>query len=154
MSRSQCQACGACCAFFRVMFPSCEINNNKTTAVPISMTHPYDVSQSIMNGTELKFPRCNALRGDVGFKVSCSIYLNRPSTCRDFKRSWKKNTGNHKCDKARAAYGLQPFSQYWKFLLEVSQKKYFGLSYRRMKNLTRKNISDIVSLLIFFKLGI
>ncbi len=112
MARNPCLTCGACCAFFHVVFPSCEISSLKSTSVPILLTHEYDSSQSAMNGTETRVPRCNALIGRVGFKVSCSIYHNRPSTCRIFTQSWKNNFGNRLCDKARNAYGLLPFSQY------------------------------------------
>ncbi|THB76439.1 MAG: YkgJ family cysteine cluster protein [Desulfobacteraceae bacterium] len=112
VAKSQCQTCGACCAFYRVIFPSCEISNPKTFSVPINMTQQYDLSQSIMKGTESETPRCMALIGNVGFNVSCSIYHNRSSTCRKFEQSWKKNLGNRLCDKARSVYGLQPFSQY------------------------------------------
>ena len=113
MERNPCLTCGACCAFLHVVFPSCEISSQKANSVPIHLTHRYDLSQSAMNGTELRSPRCNALIGRVGFKVSCSIYHNRPSTCRIFKRSWERNEGNCQCDRARKSYGLQPFSQYW-----------------------------------------
>ncbi|MGM0643315.1 MAG: YkgJ family cysteine cluster protein [Thermodesulfobacteriota bacterium] len=112
MTRNLCGTCGACCAFFRVLFPSCEISSRKSNPVPSHMTHKYDSTQTSMDGTELKIPKCIALKGNVGFKVSCSIYDNRPSTCRKFERSWENDTGNMLCDRARIAYGLQPFSQY------------------------------------------
>lgn len=68
--------------------------------------------QRFMKGTETISPRCIALEGHVGFNVRCSIYEHRPSTCRNFRLSWENNTGNILCDRARAVFGLQPFSQY------------------------------------------
>jgi len=65
-----------------------------------------------MKGTEMHHPRCHALQGTIGSRVSCLIYANRSSTCRNFTRSWENNIGNTLCDKARAVFGLEPFSQY------------------------------------------
>lgn len=112
MVKSPCETCGACCAFFRVVFPTIEIDGGKTLAVPMGVSSIFDVSQSVMNGTEKKSPRCMALKGTVGSGVTCTIYENRPSTCRNFKKSWENNTGNFLCDRARSVFGLQPFSQY------------------------------------------
>lgn len=69
-------------------------------------------SRRFMKGTETKQPRCAALDGFIGTLVRCRIYQTRPSTCRNFMRSWESGVGNFLCDRARAAYGFQVFSQY------------------------------------------
>jgi uncharacterized protein len=109
---SQCQKCGACCAFFRVRFPASESNSCLGGSVPIDLTVLLDDATRCMQGTETTNPRCIALHGQVGTNVSCSIYLCRPSCCRNFLQSWKNEAGNTLCDRARAVFGLQPFSQY------------------------------------------
>ncbi len=110
--KSTCEACGACCAFFRVSFPNTETNEVPGGIVPVNMTLFSTNSQRCMKGTETRTPRCIALEGKVGFHVKCRIYENRPSTCRRFNLSWKNNTGNRLCDQARGVFGLQAFSQY------------------------------------------
>ncbi|OQY57494.1 MAG: hypothetical protein B6245_16735 [Desulfobacteraceae bacterium 4572_88] len=107
-----CEKCGACCAFFCVSFPEAETDEASGGVVPIAMTLPTKDSKRFMKGTKTKTHRCIALEGMVGSKVRCGIYENRPSACRNFMRSWENDIGNRLCDKARGAFGLQPFSQY------------------------------------------
>lgn len=61
-----------------------------------------------MLGTDCKSPRCIALSGEVGKHVSCSIYEQRSSPCREFEASWENGEQNLDCDAARAAFGLAP----------------------------------------------
>lgn len=110
--QSVCHTCGACCASFIVAFPNDEIDIEIGGVVPCAMTLPLDGFRSYMKGTKSKDRRCVALEGSVGHSVNCAIYENRPSTCRNFNRSWEFNKGNELCDKARLAYGLQSFSKY------------------------------------------
>ncbi|NOX34322.1 MAG: YkgJ family cysteine cluster protein [Deltaproteobacteria bacterium] len=112
MKQSPCKTCGACCAFFCVSFPDNETNAVLKGVVPIEMTSRLNEFKSYMKGTNSHNPRCIALDGQVGFKVKCMIYKNRPSICRDFILSWKNGVGNLLCDRARAVFGLQPFTQY------------------------------------------
>jgi Fe-S-cluster containining protein len=112
---SPCEQCGACCSFFLVSVLADEINDIEGGFVPLAMTGCTSTNEHYMMGTETNTPRCCALQGFVGAEVSCSIYENRPSGCRKFLRAWANGqdaTGNFLCDKARAAFGLQPFSQY------------------------------------------
>lgn len=110
--KSPCEACGACCAFFRVSFPNCETNEVPGGLVPVDLTFFSKNAVRYMKGTEAKNPRCIALKGRVGVHVKCAIYENRPSTCRKFTLSWKEDIGNRLCDQARGVFGLQAFSQY------------------------------------------
>lgn len=54
--------------------------------------------------------RCVALHGHVGRHVSCRIYQNRPSPCRNFKASYEDGTQNPRCDESRVARGLEPLT--------------------------------------------
>ncbi|KAF0665039.1 hypothetical protein L244_24875, partial [Salmonella enterica subsp. enterica serovar Worthington str. BCH-3194] len=61
-----------------------------------------------MAGTNQKQPHCKALIGTPGENVSCAIYENRPSTCREFSISGEGGEVNEACNRARARYGLPP----------------------------------------------
>jgi Fe-S-cluster containining protein len=63
-----------------------------------------------MRGTESKPARCNALLGEVGQGVRCTLYEQRSSTCREFEASWANGEHNPHCDAARQAYGLPPLT--------------------------------------------
>jgi len=112
MKRNPCQACGACCAFFCVSFPDSETDYFAGGLIPFDMTLPLNKLYRFMKGTKTKSPRCIALEGRIGVTVKCLIYENRSSSCRNFKRSWENDTGNFLCDRARAYFGLQPYSKY------------------------------------------
>lgn len=106
-----CEKCGACCAFFQVSFLSSE-TDNLNGDIPLDLTSPFSATTRIMKGTEKRQFRCVALEGVVGLHVRCTIYENRPSSCRSFARSWEDDNGNAMCDKARTFYGLEPFSRF------------------------------------------
>jgi hypothetical protein len=101
MSES-CQDCGACCAHYRVSFYWGESDAHPGGHVPQALTIPITPYRIAMRGTERSPVRCVALEGEVGRKVSCSIYPQRSATCREF------SAGTPECNKARAAYGLAP----------------------------------------------
>ncbi|MEC5341589.1 YkgJ family cysteine cluster protein [Brenneria populi] len=105
MSDNVCMNCGACCAYFRVSFYWAEADDG-AGAVPVTLTEPLTPFLRCMQGTNGKTPRCAALTGDIGENVSCSIYLNRPSPCREFMQSGENGRLNEACDRARARYGL------------------------------------------------
>lgn len=112
VAANPCVSCGACCAFYLVSFPNQEADNVSGGVVSFEMTGRTNNSRRFMKGTETTHPRCTALDGFIGTHVECRIYANRPSTCRNFCRSWEKGVGNFLCDRARAVYGLNAFSQY------------------------------------------
>jgi Fe-S-cluster containining protein len=95
-----------------VSFPGSESDSVRGGVVPLAMSGESSDTRLYMKGTETKTPRCIALDGFIGTQVACRIYLNRPSTCRAFRRSWEQGDGNFLCDRARSAFGLDPFSQY------------------------------------------
>ncbi len=102
-----CMTCGACCAYFRVSFYWAE-GDDASGRVPASLTEPVTPFLRCMAGTNQKQPHCKALIGTPGENVSCAIYENRPSTCREFSISGEGGEVNEACNRARARYGLPP----------------------------------------------
>jgi len=72
------------------------------------MTERVNLHRACMKGTNQPQPHCVALSGKVGEQVSCTIYDNRPSTCREFSSNSESAEYNAECDKARARHGLPP----------------------------------------------
>jgi len=95
-----CEKCGACCATFRVSFYWGETSAHAQGTVPIELTSAISPHHVCMKGTEQKPVHCVALTGTVGKEVSCSIYEQRSSTCREFE------AGSEDCYKARSHHGL------------------------------------------------
>lgn len=103
-----CVSCGSCCAYFRVSFYWAESESGGGT-VPQDLTEQITPFMSAMKGTNQKHnTRCTALTGTVGECVSCAIYSQRPTPCREFEQSWVDGVHNEACDRARAAHGLPP----------------------------------------------
>lgn len=102
-----CLTCGACCAHFRVSFFWGECASAGGT-VPDNMTTQISPFYVAMTGTESKPARCDALMGEVGCQVRCTLYEQRSSSCREFEASWVDGIHNPRCDAARAAHGLPP----------------------------------------------
>ncbi|NDG85202.1 MAG: YkgJ family cysteine cluster protein [Proteobacteria bacterium] len=99
-----CLTCGACCAHFRVSFYWAE-------PVPEELTEKLTPFRSCMKGTNSpRNPRCIALEGEVGRRVSCSIYENRSSACRAFEASYESGVPHAGCDEARVRHGLKPLT--------------------------------------------
>ena len=96
---SQCQACGACCAHFRVNFPIYELDE-LGGEVPTKLALMVNGNTCRMRGTDEVPIRCEALQGHVGTQVACVIYASRPSPCRTFAE------GSDACQRARLAHGL------------------------------------------------
>ena len=103
-----CLACGACCAKFRVSFYWREASDETLGGVPIDFVEDLNQTYRAMKGTTEKKPRCIALEGNIGRKVSCSIYSARPTPCRNFEPSYLNGTRNDRCDRARAGVQLPP----------------------------------------------
>ena len=96
---SPCLGCGACCAAFRVSFYWAEA---ETLGLRPDMTEQVNAQMSCMAGTNRSAPHCLALQGEVGRQVSCSVYAQRPSPCREVQ------PGDEKCARARDRHGLTP----------------------------------------------
>jgi len=103
---SVCLSCGACCAAFRVCFPSDELRG--PAAVPAALTEEATGNVVCMRGTTHQPPRCVALRGEIGRRVHCFIHDLRPSVCRDFAPLAALGQGDAACSDARRRHGLPP----------------------------------------------
>lgn len=104
-----CLACGACCAHFRVSFYWGECRS-AGGCVPDEQVVRIAPNMVAMPGTESRPARCHALLGEVGGGARCTLYEQRPSTCREFTASWINGEHNPACDAARAAHGLPPLT--------------------------------------------
>ena len=108
LGRHPCLDCGACCASLRVSFYWGETQGDY--AVPEALTVKISPFRAAMRGTEHHPSRCDALLGDVGSPVRCTIYANRPSPCREFRASWENGKVDTRCDEVRAMHGLPPLT--------------------------------------------
>lgn len=107
-----CLRCGACCAMFKVVFDQSETDAYPGGGVPARYAAKVGGTRCAMRGTETFNKRCAALEGSVARGVSCAIYAQRPSCCRDFRAGWEKDIVNPICNRARTVYGLSPFDDF------------------------------------------
>lgn len=70
--------------------------------MPSDHVEPLTAVYSCMQGTNQKQPRCIALDGVVGQQVSCTMYEQRSSSCKEVQ------AGDAQCAKARQAHNLIP----------------------------------------------
>ncbi|MFZ6733871.1 YkgJ family cysteine cluster protein [Undibacterium sp. Ji42W] len=92
-----CLDCGACCASYRVSFYSAEAD---IYGIADTMVQALTPVYSCLSGTNQSKPHCQALLGEVGKVVKCSMYEQRPSPCQEVQ------PGDDKCQNARAKHGL------------------------------------------------
>lgn len=102
MTINPCQTCGACCTHFRVSFYWGETDAAPGGTVPAQLTEAVAPLLRCMKGTGSKPVRCVALEGEVGKQVSCSIYPQRPSPCREFDLLEPDGSPNPRCAALRA----------------------------------------------------
>jgi Fe-S-cluster containining protein len=93
-----CLRCGACCATYRVSFYWAEAAER---GLPDSLIEQVSPWHACMTGTSQPEPRCHALVGSIGRSVSCLVYSQRPSPCRELQ------PGEDKCNRARIRHGLK-----------------------------------------------
>ncbi|HXU94550.1 MAG TPA: YkgJ family cysteine cluster protein [Gallionella sp.] len=97
MTANLCQSCGACCASYRVSFYWAEADDAPGGIGPAHLAETVSPHLRCMKGTATKPVRCIALKGEVGTQVSCSIYSQRPSTCREFDVLEPDGSPNPRC---------------------------------------------------------
>jgi uncharacterized protein len=102
----ECMTCGICCSHFRVSFYHGEVDDMPFGKVPADLTEKLNDTRACMKGTNQKIPRCIALTGEIGKNVSCSIYENRPTPCREFNIFDAVGNPNPDCQKLRASINL------------------------------------------------
>ena len=102
-----CLACGACCASFRVSFYCGEVVGGSAGRVPADLASKVNDVLACMRGTERGGGRCIALVGTLGQPgIACTIYADRPTTCREFDAWLADGTPDPDCQRVRAAIGL------------------------------------------------
>lgn len=108
MAESVCCSCGACCVTYRITLPRIELASAPDGWVPVDLTLPYTATTACMREHPEQPGRCIALAGKVGHAVSCTIYPQRPSACREFAPLSVIGIGDEACDEARRHCGLVP----------------------------------------------
>lgn len=108
MREDPCTGCGACCAAFRVDFHCSELDGGRGEGVPDALAVPVTARLVRMRGTDAAPPRCVALDGEIGVRVRCTIYAQRPGPCRDFAPYAPLGIGDDACARARLRHGLRP----------------------------------------------
>jgi Fe-S-cluster containining protein len=106
-SRWDCQACGACCHNLDSNLASGVRYWVEIAATDKILTRQ-DLMRKLVTHDRNRVPHlrmnhdgtCEALRGTIGKKVSCSIYHQRPSPCR------RVMPGDETCLLSRAARGI------------------------------------------------
>jgi len=96
-----CRNCGACCATFRVSFYWAEA---AVLALPDELVEQLSPWHACLAGSNSAAPRCRALQGEIGSRVCCTVYAQRPSPCRAVQ------VGDDRCRRARQRHGLPPLS--------------------------------------------
>jgi uncharacterized protein len=92
-----CQTCGACCKGLPVWLDDMEVGHftsKKTLAKLVVLQSDAFYMRQTKSG------RCIALKGRIGKSCSCSIYQERPLTCREFE------PGSPDCLEAREKYAI------------------------------------------------
>lgn len=102
-----CLNCGVCCTHFRISFYFGEMDIHPMGFVPSEKTSKINEFFACMKGTE-NGGRCIALQGNPGEKISCEIYSNRPSSCREFPVFLEDGSPNPKCNELRVKHGIPP----------------------------------------------
>lgn len=104
-----CQTCGACCQsppeldqaiYVRVSQAELVHLQNKAPQHVVALKKP---SYGASGALKMCGGQCSALLGQVGEKVSCSIYEDRPSVCKQFEPE------SECCYLAREEAGLSSF---------------------------------------------
>ena len=68
--------------------------------LPDNLIENLGPTYSCMAGTNSCAPRCQALAGEIGKDVVCTVYAQRPSPCIELQ------PGDDKCSRARERHGL------------------------------------------------
>ncbi len=100
-----CLGCGVCCTHFRISFYFGELDTKPMGFVPNEKTSKINDFFACMKGTETG-GRCVALLGTPGENISCAIYSNRPTPCREFPVFMEDGNPNPKCNELRSKAGI------------------------------------------------
>lgn len=89
-----CQACGACCDY-SALWPRFSLESDAELDLI-----PQALVSADLGGMRCTGTRCNALAGDIGRAVTCTIYAIRPQICRACQ------PGDDACLMARDRHGI------------------------------------------------
>jgi Fe-S-cluster containining protein len=78
----------------------------QSVGVPEEMAIALTPKLMRMKGTDEASPRCVALTGEIGQRVGCSIYADRPSPCHEFNPWAALGIVDEACNRARQRHGL------------------------------------------------
>lgn len=101
-SGNPCFGCGACCRHFRISFYHGELDSQPGGYVPADLTSQITPFRACMKGTEAGHGQCIAQQDDG----RCTIYLQRPSVCREFPVFMADGSVNPECLRLRALYNI------------------------------------------------
>lgn len=88
-----CVSCGGCCAWSETW--PVFIGDGDGQGIPEDVID-FEHGRMLSHGN-----RCAALEGQLGQRVSCSVYANRPLVCREFQ------AGSEDCRMVRKSLGLE-----------------------------------------------
>lgn len=88
-----CVSCGGCCAWSETW--PVFIGDGDGQGIPEDVID-FEHRRMLSHGN-----RCAALEGQLGRRVSCSVYANRPLVCREFQ------AGSEDCLMVRESLGLE-----------------------------------------------
>jgi hypothetical protein len=102
-----CLTCGVCCASLLC------VGVRPSEDEKLSPEDYWDITATTESGEEIIVDRylrrngetlaCQALDGELGVRVGCRIYENRPRICHLFE------AGSDRCHAIRRAYGIEPY---------------------------------------------
>lgn len=101
----KCQSCGACCTFPRIHadgpIDGHTYHGTKVTTYQWELTGETETTRESGHWMRRKNGRCAALKGELGERVNCQIYSQRPMGCRVF------DPGSEQCIHLRKQRGYE-----------------------------------------------
>ena len=97
-----CVTCGVCCSFALIVPVSYRDSERLTSYCDILLDDVEDelvIDKALPRGRE---GRCVNLSGELGQRIGCEIYPDRPQVCHDF------DVGSDRCHEYRRMYGIEP----------------------------------------------
>lgn len=97
-----CVTCGVCCSFALIVPVSYKDSERLTSYCDVLLDSAEDevvIEKVLPRGRE---GRCVNLSGELGERIGCDIYPDRPQVCHDF------DAGSDRCHEYRRMYGIEP----------------------------------------------
>lgn len=99
----ECLTCGVCCAFALMVTVTPKESDRLNNYWDITLdASEKDITINRVLPRSLETGHCSFLNGNLGVKIDCEIYEDRPHPCRDF------DVGSDKCHAYRRMYGIEP----------------------------------------------